>query len=175
MANELIFIIGTIALVLLTWRLSVPTKRYHGLYRFFSFECILLLAILNLPVWFVDPLDWNQILSWILLIVSLFLAAQGFVLLRNVGKPRGDFENTSVLVEAGAYRYIRHPLYASLLALGTGVFLKDVTMTTGVLALVNGLALAATAKAEEKEMFAKFGIAYAEYTKRTKIFIPFVI
>jgi protein-S-isoprenylcysteine O-methyltransferase Ste14 len=171
----LIFILGTCVIIVLTWRLSIPTKRYHGFYRFFSFECILLLAILNIPAWFINPLAWNQMLSWLFLLASLFLAIQGFILLRVVGKPKGDFENTSVLVETGAYRYIRHPLYASLLALGTGVFLKDVTMATGILALVNALALAATAKVEEEEMLAKFGAEYAGYVKRTKMFIPFII
>jgi protein-S-isoprenylcysteine O-methyltransferase Ste14 len=169
-----IFILGTVGIVLLTWQSSIPTKRYHGLYRFFSFECILLLAILNIPVWLVDPLAWNQILSWIFLVVSLFLAVQGFLLLRVIGKPRGDFENTTVLVETGAYRYIRHPLYASLLALGTGIFLKNVTTTTTVLALVNALALIPTARAEEKEMLVKFGVEYDDYMKKTRMFIPFV-
>lgn len=174
MTNELIFILGTIVLVLLTWRLSISTKRYHGLYRFFSFECILLLAILNIPVWFVNPFAWNQILSWLLLIVSLVLAIQGFILLRIVGRPRGDFENTSVLVTTGAYGYIRHPLYASLFFLGCGVFLKNITIVTTALAFFNLIALIATAVREEKEMIDRFGSEYIAYMHKTRRFIPFV-
>jgi protein-S-isoprenylcysteine O-methyltransferase Ste14 len=173
-APVLIFILGTAGIILLTWQSSIRAKRYHGLYRFLSFESILLLAILNVPFWFANPFSWNQMISWFLLIASLALAIQGFMLLRVVGKPRGDFENTSVLVKSGAYRYIRHPLYASLIALGTGTFLKNVTMTTEILALVNALALVMTAMAEEKEMLVAFGVEYDEYMKETRMFIPFV-
>ncbi len=170
----LIFILGTSVNIALSWRLSIPTQRYHGIYRFFSFECILLLAIHNFPAWFVDPLAWNQILSWLLLTVSLVLAIQGFLLLRIAGKPSGDFENTSLLVKKGAYRYIRHPLYASLLYLGFGIFLKNVTLETTGLAFFNFIALVATAGREEKEMIARFGSEYVAYSQQTRRFVPFV-
>ncbi len=173
-SSLLIFILGTSVNIVLTWRLSVPTQRYHGIYRSFSFECILLLAIHNIPVWFVDPLAWNQILSWLFLTVSLVLAIQGFMLLRNIGKPSGDFENTSLLVKTGAYRYIRHPLYASLLYLGFGIFLKNITLETACLAFFNLIALIATAAREEKEMLERFGSEYVTYRQQTRRFIPFI-
>lgn len=169
-----IFIVGTIAISIFTWQFSVKAKRLHGIPRFFAFESILLLVLLNSPVWFENPLEWNQIVSWSLLTVSLFLAIQAFILLYIIGKPQGDFENTTKIVIVGAYRYIRHPLYASLLWLGTGVFVKNITFITAALALINFLALIATATQEENEMLGRFGEEYTTYRQKTKMFIPFV-
>lgn len=171
----IIFVICTLGFLVFTWRFSIKAKRPHGIARFFAFECILLLVLLNSMIWFEDPLAWNQIVSWLVLILSLFLAIQGFLLLRLIGKPKGDFENTTRLVTSGLYRYIRHPLYASLLWLGTGVFLKNISLETTTLAIINIIALVITAKLEEKEMLAKFGEEYTAYMKKTKMFIPFVL
>jgi protein-S-isoprenylcysteine O-methyltransferase Ste14 len=169
-----IFVIGTLAVILFTWLFAIKAKRPHGIPRFFSFECILLLAILNVPVWFVEPLAWNQVISWLFLLASIIFAVWGFILLRMIGKPKGDFENTTRLVETGLYRFIRHPLYSSLLFLGTGTFFKDISILTAVLAFVNLIALIATAKTEEKEMIEKFGEEYINYMKKTKMFVPYL-
>lgn len=74
-------------------------------------------------------------LAWALLAVSLFLVLHGLRLLRTLGKPdqaRGDttllpLEKTTQLVTVGAYRYIRHPLYSSLLFLAWGACCKHLT------------------------------------------------
>jgi len=170
----LIFLAGTIVICLFTWQFAIKTRRFHGIPRFFAFECILLLVLLNEPVWFKQPFAWNQIISWTLLFLSLVTALYGFALLLHVGKPHGDFENTSHLVTVGLYKFIRHPLYASLLMLGFGVFFKHITLITSILAFLNFVALIATAKSEEKEMLAKFGEEYLVYSEKTKMFIPFV-
>jgi protein-S-isoprenylcysteine O-methyltransferase Ste14 len=59
--------------------------------------------------------------------------------------------------------------------LGTGVFLKDISITTVLLAFINIVALIATAKEEEKEMIEKFGEEYIAYMHKTQMFIPFVV
>ncbi len=169
------FIIGTLAMAIFTWFFSLRAKRSHGIPRFFSFESILLLTLLNVPVWSKEPFAWNQLISWILLFVSMVFAVLGFLLLSVIGKPQGDLENTSKLVTVGLYRFIRHPLYASLLFLGTGVFLKDISITTAALACMNCVALVLTAKREEKEMIRKFNQEYIDYMQTTHMFIPFVI
>jgi protein-S-isoprenylcysteine O-methyltransferase Ste14 len=169
-----IFALATVAFTMFTWFYSIKAKRLHGIPRFFAFEFILLLTILNIPVWFIEPLSWNQIISWLFLLISIIFALSGFMLLRIIGRPEGDFENTTKLVEAGIFRFIRHPLYASLIFFGTGVFLKSITMLTLILALLNFIALIVTATIEEKEMENKFGNDYINYIKRTKMFIPYI-
>jgi protein-S-isoprenylcysteine O-methyltransferase Ste14 len=170
-----IFIVCTIANSIFAWKFSIKVKRPHGIPRFFAFESILLLVLFNMPVWFREPHSWNQLISWIFLFISIVFAVFSFFLLRVVGKPEGDLENTSKLVTVGLYRFIRHPLYASLLFLGTGVFFKNILITTSLFAIVNITALIATAKEEEKEMIEKFGNEYIAYMQKTRMFIPFLI
>jgi protein-S-isoprenylcysteine O-methyltransferase Ste14 len=78
-------------------------------------------------------------------------------------------------VSVGIFKYIRHPLYSSLLFLAWGAFLKDISLASGVLVLAATLFLFATAKVEEAEDLSKFGARYAEYMKKTTRFVPFLV
>ena len=84
-------------------------------------------------------------------------------------------EDTQAVVEVGAYRYIRHPLYASLMFFGWGVFFKGLDLPSGVLAMAATAFWIATARCEERFNVAHFGTAYSEYMKRTKMFVPFML
>lgn len=174
---------GVITLLLaIVSRRSLRSLRFHGFYRFFAWEIIAALVILNLDFWFVAPLSWHQLISWILLVLSLYLVIEGFRLLRLVGKPdanRADealigVEKTTQLVTTGVYKYIRHPLYSSLLCLAWGAFFKSPSWIGSFLALGASLFLTLTAKAEEIENNQYFGAAYQAYQKRTQMFIPYV-
>ena len=76
---------------------------------------------MNHGAWFDAPGSPVQIVSWVAFALSIYLAIAGFMLLRNRGKPQGHFEYTTVLVTDNVYRYVRHPMYASLFLLATGV------------------------------------------------------
>lgn len=163
-------------------RASLLAPRSHGFYRFFAWEAILALVLLNVHAWFHDPFSWNQVFSWCLLLISLFLVLHGVRLLRRRGRPgrqRIDphlvgLERTTTLVTEGAYRYIRHPLYSSLLCLAWGVFFKVPSWICGLLAVVSTLLLVATARVEEATDVRYFGSDYEAYRQRTKMFIPFL-
>jgi protein-S-isoprenylcysteine O-methyltransferase Ste14 len=166
----------------MSWR-SLRDPRSHGFYRFFAFELLSALILLNVPVWFRDPLAARQIASWFLGAASIGLAIEGFRLLRLIGRPTPTatrstnlpFENTTTLVTVGAYRFIRHPLYASLLALVWCAYLKNPLAISGVaLALGASGFLIATSMAEERENVTRFGAAYVSYIKRTRRFVPFL-
>lgn len=173
MPRLIAFAIVSLAILLLS-RESLRDPRSHGFPRFFAFELLLILILLNVPRWFADPLSARQIVSWLLLLTSLLLAAHGFHLLRRAGRPKGGIERTTALVTVGAYGYIRHPLYASLLLLAWGAFLKDPSLLGGALAVATNACLAATAKVEEAENLRRFGADYAAYMKHTRRFVPFV-
>ena len=176
-----IFLLATAGLGYVS-RASLRKPRSHGFYRFFAWEAILALALVNIEVWFRDPLSWHQIISWVSLVISGFLVIHGVQLLRTIGKqssqrddsPMLAFEKTTALVTTGAYRYIRHPLYSSLLFLAWGLFFKSPSWPGGGLALAATLFLVATARAEEAEDVRFFGPAYEEYIKQTRMFIPYL-
>lgn len=157
--------------------------RSHGFYRFFAWECILVLFLLNVDAWFIEPFSWYQLISWFLLVSSFFPLAFGIHSLISRGKPvkhrEGEphllgFEKTTVLITTGIFHYIRHPLYSSLFFLTWGVYFKIPALPGLLLALAAALFLVAAAKADEAECVRFFGASYQEYIKRTKMFIPFL-
>ncbi len=163
-------------------RRSLLRPASHGFYRLFAFLAILALVALALPRWFERPLSGRQLLSWVLLVGAIHPAIRGLQLLRGRGRPAAPdpgtallaFENTSILVTDGIYRRIRHPMYASLLALAWGVALKAPGLPALALALAASAALFATARAEEVENLARFGAGYRAYMARTRRFVPFL-
>ncbi len=142
--------------------------------RFLAFDSLLGLIFLNADSWFVDPFSGRQIISWIFLASSLFLAVHGFTLIKTRGNPAGDFEDTTSLITSGAYRFIRHPLYSSLLLFGLGVFLKEPSLLGGGLVGTLILGVFLTARIEEKHNLDRFGEEYQEYCIKTKRFFPFI-
>ena len=177
-----IFVAASAVILQLSWR-SLKDRCSHGFYRFFAFELLTALILLNVPAWFRDPLSTRQWVSWFLGAASIGLAIEGFRLLRVIGRPAPTvgrsanlrFENTTALVTVGAYRLIRHPLYTSLLALVWCAYLKNPFAISGmVLALGASGFLIATAVAEERENLVSFGAAYAAYMKRTRRMVPFL-
>jgi protein-S-isoprenylcysteine O-methyltransferase Ste14 len=176
-----VLVAASAGIVRLSWR-SLRSPRSHGFYRFFGFELLAVLIAVNAPDWFRDPLSARQLASWFLGAVSIPLAIEGFRLLRIVGKPARaphrstnlTFENTTALVAVGAYRFIRHPLYASLLALAWCAGLKNPSAASFCLTLAATGFLVATALAEERENLQFFGEPYAAYMKTTRRFIPYL-
>ncbi|UCH66747.1 MAG: isoprenylcysteine carboxylmethyltransferase family protein [Ignavibacterium sp.] len=178
----ILFVIASAGLLWLSWS-SLRDFRSHGFYRFFAFKLIVVLILLNIEYWFYEPFSIHQIVSWLLLIISLYLVIHGFQLLHTAGKPNNNrkdsslfgIEKTTELITVGAYRYIRHPIYSSLLFLAWGTFFKQSSWIGFALALLATFFLAMTAKMEEKENIKFFGDVYKSYMKKTKMFIPFLL
>jgi protein-S-isoprenylcysteine O-methyltransferase Ste14 len=165
-------------------RASLLKPRSHGFWRFFAWESILILMAINLEAWFVDPWSWHQIIAWILLFCAFVPLFFGVRTLTLRGKPTTNrdgepqlmaFEKTTSLVTTGIYRYIRHPLYSSLLLLAWGTFFKLPSLMAGALLLAASVCLYLTARADEAECLRYFGESYQEYMKKTKRFIPYVL
>lgn len=176
-----IFALASAGLIYVS-RVSLRRPHSHGFWRFWAWEAIAALVLLNAPAWFRDPLAWHQLISWALLILSLVPLAFGLRQLRrarHAAQARQEagllaFEKTAELVTAGIFRTIRHPMYSSLLLLAWGVFWKAPSWPGAGLAAVATACLVATARAEERENLRFFGPAYATYMRQTRMFIPFV-
>ncbi len=181
MKEIITFGILSIPLIIIS-RKSILKPGSHGFYRFLAWEGILWLAVNNIPYWFTDPLSFHQIASWMFLIVSLCLVIVAVHHLKKYGKSRAgrqdssllEFEKTTSLVDSGIYKYIRHPMYSSLLFLAWGIFLKHTGPGLFSVTLFTSLFLIETALIDQKECVKYFGKSYQDYMKRTKMFVPFV-
>jgi protein-S-isoprenylcysteine O-methyltransferase Ste14 len=182
MIEWIVFAVGSLLLIAVSWK-SLGNPRSHGFYRFFAWEAILGLFVINMKFWFYQPFAWNQIFAWSLLLLCLIPLAFGVHSLRTRGKPveqrDGDpsllaFERTTTLVTSGIYHYIRHPLYSSLFLLAWGIFFKAPALFAFALASAATFFLVATAKADERECIHFFGALSPEYMQKTKRFIPYI-
>jgi len=179
--NIIYFLLGSLVIGAMSWK-SLKNPASHGFYRFFAFEVLLLLIIIAAPDWFKDPFSLNQQMSWFILIISLMLIVHSTTLLIVMGLPQNSrpgspnlaFENTTQLVIVGIFRFIRHPMYTSVILLNFGVFLKSPSLVTAGLGLVATILLYIVARVEEKENVGYFGSEYLNYMKKTKMFIPFL-
>ena len=143
----------------------------------------MVMFVLNANYWIIEPFSIRQIISWVLLMISLVLIVEGVNMLRkkgNLDRERDDLalvgiEKTTELVTTGVYKYIRHPFYSSLLLLAWGIFFKRITWMEIILAIITTILLTITAKKEEIENIEYFGEKYQEYMKETKMFIPYII
>jgi hypothetical protein len=125
MGQWVFFAAGTSLMIAISWQ-SLRNPRSHGFVRFFAWETIFALFLLNARFWFFRPFAWNQIIAWFLLFLCLIPLAFGIHSLRTRGNPakqRADdrsllaFEKTTTLVTSGIYHYIvGHLLQGSLLA-----------------------------------------------------------
>jgi protein-S-isoprenylcysteine O-methyltransferase Ste14 len=182
MDTVVLFIALSLPVIFISRR-SLFDIKSHGFTRFFSWECIIWLFVSVYRVWFVKPFSAPQIISWALLIISLYLLIAGVVLLRKARRHdfvRVDnklyrFEKTTYLVTTGIFKYIRHPLYSSLLFLTWGIYFKQPSFILTMVALLSSVLLWFTAKRDEKECISYFGNSYREYMKSAKRFIPFII
>ncbi len=86
MVRAAIFLAVSAAITRLSWR-SLRDWRSHGFYRFFALELLSALLLLNISMWFRDPLSARQLVSWFLGACSTGLAIEGFRLLRLIGRP----------------------------------------------------------------------------------------
>ncbi|HEX9716200.1 MAG TPA: isoprenylcysteine carboxylmethyltransferase family protein [Desulfurivibrionaceae bacterium] len=182
LAKSLLFVVISLVLLGISWK-PLHNPGCHGFYRFFAFEGIVFLTLRNHPFWFTDWYAPRQIVSWLLLSASILFVVQGLHMLRTAGGSRVReaapenfaFENTVTLVTGGIYRYIRHPMYSSLLLLAWGAFFKHFSPAGLVVVAATTVFLMVAGFIEEKENLAFFGPAYLEYRKTTKMFLPFLL
>ena len=165
--NDLFAFLAGSCIVIWLSRKPLLKPGSHGFYRFFAWEAILGLIVLNHSVWGADPYSPHQFTSWILMLLSIFLVIAGVSTLKSHGAGR--------LITSGPYRHIRHPMYSSLLALAWGAFFQRPSMIGAIIACIASVALWLTAVTDERECLAYFGDTYADYMQRTKRFIPFLL
>jgi protein-S-isoprenylcysteine O-methyltransferase Ste14 len=182
MLEWMAFIAGTVFLAYAS-RASLRVPRSHGFYRFIAWEWMLFLVVYNLDGWYDAPLTADQAISGILMGISLLLFITSYLTLRQFGQPddkRHDatllvFEKTTALVNHGLYRYIRHPMYSSLIFLDWGLFFKQMSWLSGFAALVAAFFLVSASLVEEQENIRYFGAKYREYMKSSRRYLPFLL
>lgn len=177
--RPLLFVVGSVVNLAYSRR-ALQYPRAHGFYRFFVFEGVLALLLLHGAWGPTMAPAWLKVLAQLALALSFLLVMLGFFELKRHGAAKARkhepanmaFENTSRLVTTGVYRYIRHPMYCSLLLLVWGLLMEYPTWPGLLLATLTSALILITAKVEERENIEFFGSSYDEYRKKTGMFLP---
>jgi protein-S-isoprenylcysteine O-methyltransferase Ste14 len=178
----IIFLILSLPLLALSRRVLFCLKN-PGVYRLVVWECILWLAIQNYRYLIVEEFDLQQLISSVLMMASLVFVLSAVFVMRKKGKVSKqrqdhtlfDFEKTTVLIESGIFKHVRHPMYSALLFLVWGILLRNIEVTLLMVALIATCSGVFAAWIEEKENKEYFGENYRHYMLKTKRFIPYVI
>jgi len=86
---------------------------------------------------------------------------------------RPDIKEGCDMVEGGPYRYVRHPMYTSVLGMMAGILVSTPTWSELLLFLILVSVLAAKARREEKLWCAHYP-GYISYRSKTGMFLPFL-
>ena len=76
------------------------------------------------------------------------------------------------LVTTGPYRYIRHPMYTALIAVGVGIGLASTSWYFLIPFVATGIVIIFRVRREEDAMIEKFGDEYTQHAQTTGRFLP---
>jgi len=85
-----------------------------------------------------------------------------------------DVRKNTVLIQSGIYKYIRHPMYFSVLSVCLISVVNDITTLRIIFFIVLFLTVLLKHTYEEHLLTEAFGEKYIAYQKTTKKFIPFI-
>ena len=115
-------------------------------------------------------------------IIGLIITIFGFVVcvlareyLSHNWSGKVTIQEKNTLIQSGPYKIIRHPIYSGVLVmmLGSSVIIGNVFDFVWVLFCLFGLLR--KSKQEETLLKNEFGEAYIEYSKQTKMIIPYIL
>jgi protein-S-isoprenylcysteine O-methyltransferase Ste14 len=84
------------------------------------------------------------------------------------------YKEDQTLVTSGPYRYVRHPIYTSMILMFIGTILYYGSLFVSIFLIILTIDFVLRTKKEEKIMIRLFGEKYMDYMKRTKRLIPLV-
>ncbi len=130
--------------------------------------------------WFHIPGFTNASIGWLVTgvlgaAVCVFALAASYHCWREMGTSWRigiDPNEKTAMVVSGAYRRVRHPIYALSILLVLGSLAANPSIVMLVVASFHSTLMVVEAVREEKHMLSTHGQAYADYMKTTGRFIP---
>src|ERR1035437_7563788 len=95
---KLLTLIAATAVLAFVSRASLRVPGSHGFYRFFAWELILVLVVLNADSWVGAPPTLDQIVGGILMNISLLLVIIGYLSLRQFGGQNENRDDSPLLL-----------------------------------------------------------------------------
>ena len=157
---------------------SIPKQKYFEVYAGCGIGICLTLLILGLAGWFQIQTDLLALqilktISSVFYILAIIVAVLSLVTLRFKGKPRTRIENTTIFIEKGIFKIVRHPLYFSLALWSISFILLIQNIPATILGIIALCCFLMAAKKEDEFNIKKFGDVYQEYMDKVPIWNVF--
>jgi len=111
----------------------------------------------------------NQRVAWLAYIGLFFYAPSAycivasFINLKHRGKPAKGWEETTVLIDSGIFKIMRHPMYFGTALWAFAMVLVQQSILSIVLGVMVIVCTFTASWKEDRKMKEKFGDAYSEY------------
>ena len=79
-----------------------------------------------------------------------------------------------ILITSGIYKWVRHPMYSSVILMMLGIFMTNPNLVMSILFLLLIIVLLLKAKREES-LWLRHDTLYLKYREKTKYFIPYIL
>jgi len=127
------------------------------------------------PLWIASPAPWRVALGAASLATGAVLSWTSARALGRQWRFDAGLNPDHQLVQSGAYRIVRHPIYTSMLCMlaGTGLLLARLPL----LALAIAFFLVGTeirVRIEDRLLASRFGQEFDDYRRRVHAYLPFV-
>jgi len=147
---------------------SIPKRRVFEIYAGCGIGICFTLLIFRLFGLFQHPkgvlvFKVLQAVGNILYLIAILMAVVTFVTIGFKGRPKGSIEDTTVLIERGIFRIVRHPLYLALAFWSIGLVLLAKSIPSTVLGITALCCFWMAAKKEDAFNLRKFGDDYRAY------------
>jgi protein-S-isoprenylcysteine O-methyltransferase Ste14 len=108
-------------------------------------------------------------------IIALLLIWSALPALGKQWRMQAGVYEDHVLVQTGAYRFVRHPIYASMLALLLATGLVRASLAAcGVATILMIIGTEIRVHAEDRLLARHFGREFTEYKERVRAYLPFL-
>lgn len=127
------------------------------------------------PLWIAQPGMGRLALGVVSLALGPLLTWTSAVTLGRQWRFDAGLNADHQLVQSGAYRVVRHPIYTSMLCMliGTGLLLARVPLLIVALAFfITGTEI--RVRLEDRLLAERFGAAFADYRRRVHAYLPFL-
>jgi protein-S-isoprenylcysteine O-methyltransferase Ste14 len=84
------------------------------------------------------------------------------------------YKEDQTLITTGPYRFVRHPIYTSMILMFIGTILYYGSLFVSIFLIILTIDFVLRTKKEEEIMTRLFGEKYTDYMKRTKRLIPLI-
>jgi len=148
------------------WIISVARQRIiHEIYEACGLGCFF--SILFLSNWQPGPgILPLRVTGFVLYIPAIVFLVSAFATLRIKGKPKDAWEQTTVIIDSGVFRVVRHPLFLGTVIWAVGLMLVFQSTLAIVLGAATVFCCFVASRKEDQFNSNKFGDEYRSYCNK---------